>query len=294
MKMKLALGTAQFGLDYGISNPEGKTPEEEVGKILSSAARHGVRILDTAALYGTSEEVLGKNLPSGHQFDIVTKTPGLETKSVADNSALQLKETFLRSLDRLRQSAVYGLMAHDADSLLEESGGLLMEQMQKLKGRGLVKKVGASVYTGRQIDLLAERYHLDIIQLPINILDQRLLAGGQLSKLKGKGVEIHARSVFLQGLLLMDPDSLPPYFDRVRDQLRNYRRFIKQLGITPVKAALGFVAGLEEVDVVICGVNNLLQLEEICRAAKDPVDSGMFTDFAIDDTSILNPSLWKA
>lgn len=294
MKMKLALGTAQFGLDYGISNPEGKTPEEEVGKILSAAARHGVRILDTAALYGTSEEVLGKNLPSGHQFDIVTKTPGLETKSVADNSALQLEETFLRSLDRLRQPSVYGLLAHHADDLLGEGGGLLMEKMQELKGRGLVKKVGASVYTGRQIDLLAERYHLDIIQLPINILDQRLLSGGQLSKLKGKGVEIHARSVFLQGLLLMDPDSLPSYFDSIRNHLREYHRFIKHRGIDPVRAALGFVAGLEEVDVVICGVNNLLQLEEICRAAKDPVDSGMFTDFAIDDTSILNPSLWKA
>lgn len=294
MKMKLALGTVQFGLDYGISNPEGKTPGEEVGEILYSAARHGVRILDTAALYGTSEEVLGKNLPAGHQFDIVTKTPGLEKKSVACNNALHLEETFLRSLDRLRQSTVYGLLAHDADSLMGEGGSLLWQKMLELKARGMVKKVGASVYTGRQIDLLADRYHLDIIQLPISILDQRLLAGGQLSKLKGKGVEVHARSVFLQGLLIMDPDSLPSYFNSIRNHLREYHRFIKARGIDPVRAALGFVAGLEEVDVVICGVNNLLQLEEICQAVKYPVESLMFADFAIDDTSMLNPSQWKA
>lgn len=294
MGNKIGLGTVQFGLDYGISNREGKTPEAEAGKILAAAARNGIRVLDTAPLYGASEEALGKVLPDNHPFGIVTKTPRFQKGTITFSDARVLEETFYRSLERLRQPSVYGLLVHDADNLLVENGHLLLEKMKGLKKRGLVKKVGVSVYSGRQIDGIMEKHGIDLVQLPINILDQRLLLSGHLSKLKGAGVEIHARSVFLQGLLLMDPDKLSPFFNKIRGHLKMYHQAIRQEGISPVRAALGFVAGLDEVDVVLCGVNNSRQLKDIVRHLKDPVKSDMFSGFAIEDATILNPSMWQA
>ena len=291
--MKIGLGTAQFGLDYGISNPDGKTNMEEAVRILNTAARYGIRVIDTASLYGNSEEVLGGLMSPGQKFDIVTKTPVFKKDSISEADARVLQDIFSRSLKSIGKTSLYGLMVHNCNDLLAKNGKLIMETMEGLKERGLVKKIGVSVYTGWQIDQLLEKYAIDIIQVPINVLDQRLLTGGHLYRLKNAGVEIHARSVFLQGLLLLDPDKLHPFFDGIRLHLKNYHRLIRTQGHTPVGAALGFVTGIREVDVVLCGINNQFQLEEICRLAEVPLDSKDFSEFAIEDEYILNPSLWQ-
>lgn len=291
--MKLGLGAVQFGMDYGIANREGRTTPKEAARILAVAAQSGVRILDTAALYGNSEEVLGRFLPRCHPFSIVTKTPGFGSDCPGKDNARLLEDTFHRSLAKLGQPSTYGLLIHHADDLLAPDSDLIMERMLSLKRRGLVEKIGVSVYTGRQIDQMLDNYPLDLIQLPINALDQRLLSGGHLARLKKAGVEIHARSVFLQGLLLMDPDTLPSFFDPVRECLKNYHRTIRRWEMTPVEAALGFVAGLEEIDVVICGVNNHRQLQELTAQTQKPVDRKKFSRFAVTDEDILNPSLWR-
>ena len=168
-----------------------------------------------------------------------------------------------------------------------------MNRLLKLKQNGLVSKVGVSVYSGSQIDQVMERFQIDLVQLPINVLDQRLLQSGHLQKLKSVGVEIHARSTFLQGLLLMELQNVPEYFDVIRKNLESYHRFIRVRGLTPIQAALGFVLGLQEIDQVICGVNNALQLGEICEAAQVEVDSNELAEFAIADESIVNPALWQ-
>ena len=290
--MKLGLGTVQFGLDYGISNPDGRTVEGEVAEILDMAARRGLRVLDTAPLYGTSEEVLGRTLPAGHRFRIVTKTAKFGTGPITSRDARELEETFRRSLDLMRQESLYGLLVHDADNLLAPDGRLLMDRMVSLREQGLVKKIGVSVYTSRQIERVLDAFGIDIVQLPINVLDQRLLQGGHLARLKAAGVEIHARSAFLQGLLLMDPAALPRYFDPVRKHLQHYRDFLRERGVSPLQAAVGFVSALAETDAVICGVNNRQQLEELCEASACSVEIDL-TQFAFDDETILNPSKWR-
>lgn len=291
--MKLGLGTVQFGMNYGISNREGQASLEEAARILSVAAQSGMRILDTAALYGTSEEVLGRSLARNHTFSIVTKTPRFGNNYITDSDAQWLEDTFHRSLAKMGQSSIYGLLIHHADDLLAKDGCLLMERMSALKQRGLVKKIGVSIYTAQQIDQVLDKYSIDLIQLPINVIDQRLLSSGHLSKLKQAGTEIHARSVFLQGLLLMDPDTLPSHFDSIREHLKNYHEMIRQWGITPVQAALGFVAGLEEIDVALCGVNNHRQLQGLIFQMQGPVANKDFARFAVTDETILNPSLWR-
>jgi aryl-alcohol dehydrogenase-like predicted oxidoreductase len=290
--MKIGIGTVQFGLNYGISNASGQTSEEDVGGILEIATLNGIRIVDTAAHYGTSEEVLGSGLPENHQFRIITKTQRFSKAFITPSDAHQLEETFMRSLKNLRSLSVAGLMIHHADDLLAENGELLWHKMVELKQKGLVGKIGVSVYTANQIDGLLQRFPLELIQLPINVLDQRLIQTGHLKKIKERGIEIHARSVFLQGLLVMDPDRLSPYFNSVKQHLKRYFADLKLFKITPVQAALGLVSGLGEIDAVICGVNNPGQLEELCSAVKSSPTID-FSLYAINDEKILNPSLWR-
>lgn len=293
--MKLGIGTAQFGLDYGISNREGKTPPEEVARILDFAAQKGVRAIDTAPLYGTSEAVLGQTLPCNHKFDIVTKTPQFSKTTIISDDAEILENTFCKSLEKMRQSSLYGLLVHRVDDLFAENGHLLIDKMLEIKQRGLVKKIGVSVYTGEQIDRVLERYTIDLIQLPINLLDQRLLSGGYLQKLKMAGIEIHARSVFLQGLLLMETEDLPPYFNSIKDHLQTYHKAVLQQGLSLIEAALSFAIALDEIDVVVCGVNCLLQLQELIKAISEisHVQRDNWSQFSILDDSLLNPSRWS-
>jgi aryl-alcohol dehydrogenase-like predicted oxidoreductase len=291
--IKIGIGTVQFGLDYGISNASGRTPEKEVRRILALAGHEGIRVLDTAALYGQSEAVLGQTLPETHAFSIVTKTPKFDTGRGAHGEAERLEAVFRQSLQNLRQPRVYGLLIHRAADLLTNDGKQLFDKMVFLRERGFVRKIGASVYSAEEIDGLLDRYQLDLVQIPVSILDQRLIQSGHLSSLKKAGVEVHARSVFLQGLLLMQPDSLPAHFSSVSGLLRGYFETIARQGLTPLQAALGFVNSLSDIDVVICGVNNRLHLEEICRAAETRVEPDHYARFAVAEEAVINPSLWE-
>lgn len=291
--MKIGLGTVQFGLDYGISNRYGQTTSGEVNDILTFATKAGIELLDTAPAYGTSEKTLGQAITGLSSLKIVTKTPIV--RHVPSTQELQdlVTRTFDDSLQALRVDSVYGLLVHHAEDLLQEGGERLWSVMTDLKNRGLVVKIGLSVYDQKQIDLALERFDIDLIQLPVNVLDQRLIESGHLKKLKNRGVEIHARSAFLQGLLLMDPQELPPHFNSVRELLTSFHAAVSVRRMTSTQASLGFVAGLPDIDRVICGINTLQQLEELV-AGLTPLVSSEWSDFACDDPQILNPSNWIA
>jgi aryl-alcohol dehydrogenase-like predicted oxidoreductase len=291
--MKLGLGTVQFGLDYGIANPGGQTPPGEAQAILDYAAARGIRVIDTASLYGQSEEVLGSVLPAGHPFRVVTKTIRFAKPNIGPADIAACEQAFSASLAKLRQPSLYGLLLHHADDLLVPGGERLFARLAEWRRQGLVQKIGVSVYTGDQIDRILAAYPIELIQLPLSILDQRLIAGGHLRRLKDKGVEIHVRSVFLQGLLLMPPDDLPPRFGTIRGHLDSYRAFLRERGLTPVQAALGFVLSLPEVGTAVCGVNTLGQLAELAAAVREDLDPGQFAPFALSDETILNPALWR-
>jgi aryl-alcohol dehydrogenase-like predicted oxidoreductase len=293
MIAKLGLGTVQFGLDYGISNQSGQTPYDEVVKILAVARNHDIKILDTAALYGNSEETLGKAVLAEDSFSIVTKTPRFEASVIGSSEIHTFVEVFQRSLTRLNRSSVYGLLMHNVNDLFLENGVLLFDQMVDFKKQGLVEKIGVSVYTGEQIDRVLDYYPIDLIQVPMNVLDQRLIQSGHLRKLKKLNVEIHARSAFLQGLLLMDPEKLPSHFDLIRVRLKSYFQFLCSKGFSPVQGAIQFVMAIPEVDQVICGVNDHLQLQEICAQLFNQVNLEEFEAFASNDDRILNPSNWR-
>ncbi len=291
---KLGLGTVQFGSDYGVSNDKGKPSIEEVARILEAASEAGISVLDCAPAYGDSESILGRVLPAKHRFRIVTKTSPIRAERIGKADADHVKETFLRSLENLHQTSVYGLLVHHAEDLLKPGSEHLVETLQSLVTQGVVQKIGVSVYNGRQIDEAVKLMTPEIVQLPLNVLDQRLIDSGHLDRLKGQSVEIHARSVFLQGLLLMDPASINSYFSSIRAHLEHYRHSLKEYDLTPVQAALLFAVNQPHVGTVLVGVCSAQELREILNSLSALESKQVdFSHFAVANESVINPSLWK-
>ncbi len=292
--MKIGLGTAQFGSHYGISNKEGTPTLDEVKNIIDLAYKAGIKLLDTAPAYGVSENVIGNVLSKYKEygFKIVTKTPVFKSDDISGNCALVIESTFRDSLAKLKQERLYGLLIHHCDDLFRPNGEFLYKKMVELKGAGLVEKIGVSIYAMDQIDRTIKHYPIDIIQAPLNVFDQRLINSGHLVKAKMLGIEIHIRSTFLQGLLLMEPSSLPSYFDKFKHHINEYHDFLNRKGLSPVAAALLFVMNYKDIDHVIVGVNCESDLEDILSASSNPIEKIDFSSFAIDDDFLLNPSWW--
>ena len=289
----LGLGTVQFGMPYGVANRGARTPHDELVAIIGLAAASGIRVLDTAALYGDSERALGAALPSGHRFLIVTKTPVFGGASRAAAAPDGLAAAFETSLANLGQDKLYALLVHDAGDLLKPGGDALWKAMDELRRQGLIEKAGVSVYTAAEIDSILPRFEPGLVQLPVSIVDQRLVQSGHLSALKRRGVEIHARSVLLQGLLLMRPEERPAYFSRFDSEISGFNRFLSRYGMTPLEAALAFVSDLDEIDVALVGVTSRAQLEACLDAFHPPRESRPdFSAAACRSESLLNPALW--
>jgi len=279
---KLALGTVQFGLDYGITNSTGKVQIREVTSILEYAKEKNINVLDTASGYGNSEEVLGK-IGINH-FQIVTKTTSI------NNGIDKVIESFYQSLKNLNQQKIDGLLIHNTEEVKNEQFDVLFQELTGLKQQGLIDKIGFSIYTPEQIDFLLENFDFDLIQVPFNVFDTRLLQGGQLQRLKNKGIEIHARSVFLQGILL-DFNDLPSYFLTWENQFNVYQEIVKKSGLSKLEYALNFVLNIKELDKILVGVYNVEQLQEIITASQKKIRTELMP-FSIDDIHLLNPSLW--
>lgn len=289
---KIGIGTVQFGQHYGISNKVGQTTLSEITEILNLADRLGVRVIDTAALYGQSEKILGMVLNPGTEFRIVTKTVQFGKSQIGSGDAEKMITEFEHSLIKLNQNSVYGLLIHNVDDLLAPGGGFLFDKLQELKQRKKVLKIGASVYNSNQIDLILKRFKIDLIQLPINIFDQRLMKSGHLKSLKDSGIEIHARSAFLQGLLFMQTKELSGFFDPIKQHIKNFQDYVSDLNITPLDAALGYLNKLKEIDIIVCGINNCSQFMEIFSAITLG-DNFDYERFAVTDEIYLNPANWK-
>lgn len=289
---RLGLGTVQFGLNYGITNSAGRVSEEEVARILRTAAAAGIDVLDTAALYGESEAVIGR-MPESHMFRVISKTPKFAGDS--DTVTDQFRDGLSSSLARIQRPALDALMVHRASDLLGPVGDGLWRAMEQAKIEGLVKAIGASVYEGSEIDALMARYPLDIVQLPLNAVDHRLVEGGQIDSLAAHGVEIHARSALLQGLLTVAPEHVEPRFAPLRPVLAAMRDRCMQQGIPLLALLLGGVLRHAAVSKVIVGATTSLELSGLIAAAQTAVADGAkidYMDFQIADARILNPALW--
>lgn len=284
---KLALGTVQFGLPYGINNNRGIISDEEVNKILNIASSNGIEMLDTASSYGTAEQKIGKF--SEKRFDIVTKIPTLsDLGSVSENDILKQIDL---SLNRLQVHNLYGVLLHNPSQLIEQNGNKIILGLQQAQSAGKLKKIGISVYTTEELQFFFNSYDFDIVQVPFNILDRRLLKTDLLLKLKEKGVEIHARSVFLQGLLLMPPSKRPKRFDKWKNLWKIYDDWLIDTGMSALEANLRYAASFPFIDKIVVGIDGADHLESIIKAANGSIPY-LPKSLQTEDIELLNPLMW--
>lgn len=275
LNSKIGLGSVQFGIPYGVSNTTGQTHPEEVAKILRYASENGINYIDTASAYGTSEEVLGTNNLS--KFRVVTKF-------MPQGATDQLKDQLESSLNKLRQSSVYGYLAHRPMDLAENTAQ--WEQLLAVKAEGKVKKIGFSLNTPVELDVLLDKGMTpDLIQVPFNYFDDRFKL--QLIQLKNNGCEVHTRSAFLQGLFFTETHQLHSFFDQLKGEIHNLQNtFADHLS----GALLKYVLTRDFIDVVIMGVENQAQLKVNLESIhlQEALEEKQFGF----DANLLMPSNW--
>lgn len=271
---KIALGTVQFGTDYGISNSSGQTSLEEVNEIFEVAKREGIEFLDTAHAYGTSETVIGK--ANGQDFQVVSKFINVQTKK-------DIKTQFEEGLINLRRDSLYGYLAHRPIDVLNNPD--IWKFLLELQSNDKILKIGFSFNSIEEIERILNKGIIpDLIQVPFNILDSRYEPF--MKELKEKyGTEIHTRSTFLQGLFFMNPSNLSSFFDPIKPWLKQ----IQNVELTG--RLLQFVANKNFVDKVIVGVNNHLQLQENLNALSQDLQPLEKINFSVP-SEILTPSNW--
>ena len=290
--MKLALGTVQFGLQYGVANTDSRVTRKTVEQILTLSRKSGIDTLDTAISYGNSEKCLGE-IGVG-DWDIVTKLPPVPIG--CRNFSEWVYQQFESSLRRLNVDKLKCLMLHSPIQLLEDSGQEIWPLVEQLKLDGRIEKIGVSIYSPTELDRIWSNFKPDLVQAPFNILDTRMKTSGWFDRLRKERVEIHVRSVFLQGLLLMDRDNRPDKFHRWNYIWRKWENWLLENNLTPVEAALGFVLNESDIDRVIIGVDTPNQLKEILTINKKKYNesNNIYLDkFAISDTNLINPSNWS-
>ena len=286
---KIALGTVQFGIDYGINSENGQVQPEEVRSILNYAHSQNIDLLDTAPAYGNSEKVLG--VANVQNFKVVTKTRHFNNAEISNSDIDLLKKDFSCSLTDLRQKSFYGVLVHNADDLLKPGSQKLFDQLENLKKAEKIKKIGVSVYDHKQLQSILENFDIDIVQLPFNILDKRLIDSGMLVKLQNRGIEVHARSVFLQGLLLMSNQDRPRKFHRWNALWKTWHEWLNDNQITALEAAIRHAVSMPEISKVLVGVDTKDQLKEIIIAS-DGILPNIPAELYTNDVNLLNPSNW--
>lgn len=286
--MKLALGTVQFGLAYGIANTTGRVNAQTAAKILCQARQAGIDTLDTAIAYGDSEKVLGNLGVSS--WKVISKLP--EMPENCDDVSNWVQEQLTASLKRLGVSRLYGLLLHRSAQLLQPNGRALYQALAQAKFEGRVKKIGISIYSPDELGLLFDRFRFDLVQAPLNILDRRLIDSGWADKLKFAGVEVHTRSAFLQGLLLMPANQRPANFKSWDNVWAEWERWLSKTGLSPLQACLRYANSIASVDRVVVGVDSADQLEQIIDAANGELPSlPMFAK--LKDHRLINPASWN-
>ncbi len=286
---KIALGTVQFGLPYGISNTGGQTPLAEAKAILTLARSAGIQTLDTAIAYGNSEATLGALDVCGWQ--VITKLPEMP---VTGEAAVKdwVKTQLDGSLSRLGLASVYGLLLHRPAQLNGPDGATLYRALLEEREKGRVAKIGISIYGPDELNQLPNTMGLDIVQAPFNILDQRMATSGWIARLQESDCELHVRSIFLQGLLLMQAAARPAYFSRWNALWESWESWLREARLTPLQACLRHALNTPGIAKVVLGVDNAAHLADILAAADGPPPLPT-PGLAIEDPQLLNPALWN-
>jgi aryl-alcohol dehydrogenase-like predicted oxidoreductase len=286
---KFVIGTAQFGMPYGIANESGATDRYEAQKILSIACQAGFSGIDTAEAYGKSIHTLGSlNL---YDLEIFSKT------GVASNLDLPIDRQIINnvktSLSTLRREYLDVLLIHDASLLNGVCRNEIYEALRCLKVEGLVKKIGVSGYRVAEVDAIIKSFSLDVVQFPFNVFDQRLTKTKSLEHWKSVGIEVHVRSIYLQGLLLMEPGARPDYFIKWSEWFFRWDQWVKDSGNSRLSACLGFVLANPMIDRIVLGFASADEVSSLLEAVDSLSFEGTPDHLFCADEDLIFPFNWR-
>ena len=286
---RLAIGTAQYGMKYGLANKTGKICDFEMRRILNNAVENNILSIDTAKSYGDCEQKLGSQVVD--QFMVITKISNL-TQSKNDISALVLEE-LKDSLEKLNLNNLDTLLLHRSFDLLDHKRNEVYESLLLCKQAGLTKKIGISADNALDVEKITNIFDIDVVQFPLNIFNRELIESGLLRVLKNKKIEVHARSIFLQGLLLMEKKDLNPYFYNWSSLFEEWEDWIESNHLTKLNACLKYVFGFKEIDKYVIGIDSLDHLQEIINTLKSKNFKKVPIALSSNEQALINPSKWK-
>lgn len=270
-----------------MANTRGRVPADEVAAILEVGRAAGCDTLDTAVAYGDAEQVLGDVGVSG--WRIVTKLPAVPNEE--SDVAGWVYRTVRSSLSRLRVPALHAVLLHRPQQLLDARGAAIAEGLSRVRDDGLTTRIGVSVTTAPEISEYADRLPLSLVQVPFNLFDRRLLQENRLAGLAADGIEVHVRSIFLQGLLLMPDARRPPAFDRWADYLRQFDAWLQAHEVTAVEACVREALSHAAIERVVVGVDSLAQWREVAAASIGPPPPRL-SAFDHPDPELISPLAW--
>ena len=286
--MRLVLGTAQFGLDYGVTNSKGKILDKEAFKILDYSKENGIDSIDTAYSYGESEKVLGMYGIS--DFRVSTKLPSLKNETNLKKNSI--KDLFYQSLKRMRIKKADTLFLHDSSDLLGVNRDEVLNALLELKQEGFVNNIGASIYDPEEVIFLSEIESINIIQCPVNILDKRILESKYRKLMGTKDIKLQARSIFLQGILLEDLGNLPKYFSKYKNIFLAWENYIEDTNISKLETCINYLRSVKGLDSIVFGVSSMLELKQLIsavKAKKAPINFNL-PPLTLD---LIDPRKWK-
>ena len=295
MSISICLGTAQFGFDYGITNYGGKVTEDTVKELLNKAVKYNIKYLDTAQNYGNSEEVIGKCKPNKSNFEIISKLNISSNKKINEDLIKELEKKFKRTLINVKSNSINSLLVHDSKFLKNKKSKILQEWLVSLKNRKLIKNIGISIYNLDELnDILLD--NINLIQIPISLYNQNAAKGSYLESLSSDGYLIHARSCFLQGLLLENSKNWPTHISKeLREHHSRMEKIALKYNLSMLDLCLGYIKSLKFLDSVVIGLTNSAELKEFFESwnKKNEIFNKIdFEYFYWNNKKDLDPRFW--
>ena len=287
---RISIGTANFTKSYGVMKLQA-VPSDEIKKISLIMTKFEIMKIDTALAYSVPPtESLEWEADFFRNRGVTTKFAIKNFKSSASES--EIVDAFQSNLGRKNLIKYKNVLVHDFSDLQGQKAFLTLQVLNKLKSFGLTEGIGFSAYNSAEIDFALNLFRPDVIQVPLNIFDQRLINSGHINMIKNMGIRVQARSIFLQGLLLLKSGAIPTGFEFASNHFKKWWKFVESSSLNSLELCLSFISSLTEIDDYIIGVNDAVQLEQILKAelSQNELNSNRL---AIADIDLLDPRRWS-
>jgi aryl-alcohol dehydrogenase-like predicted oxidoreductase len=283
---RIVLGGAQLGLPYGILNGGETLSREEVARILDTAAGHGIDAIDTAIAYGQSESVIGET--AQNRFKIISKLPPIPLD--VSNVSQWVRTQVDASLSRLKCTSLDALLLHRSQNLTDAHGAELYAAINSLKVEKIIQRFGVSIYTPDELNGIIGTFDIDVVQAPLNVFDRRIL--GVIDQLTALNIEVHVRSVFLQGVLIAKPENRPQRFQPWSDHFARFDEWVLSSGVSAMACCLGFALQQSGVAKLVIGTTSPESLTGIMTSIPN-MKLEVPADLQSSSEQLIDPRVWS-